>query len=90
MLFEPDEKKFSCPILGGGIGKKKKTYPNLFLARPILKKPTLLKLRGLFKYEDQSWRDIFPRFFSSRGFEAFQIREIARSEERRVGKECRV
>nr|YP_010587349.1 RNA polymerase beta' subunit [Anomodon rugelii]WAB45867.1 RNA polymerase beta' subunit [Anomodon rugelii] len=52
-------------------------YCDLFLARPILKKPTLLKLRGLFKYEDQSWRDIFPRFFSSRGFEAFQIREIA-------------
>jgi DNA-directed RNA polymerase beta' subunit len=77
MLFEPDEKKFSCPILRGGIRRKKKTYPNLFLARPILKKPTLLKLRGLFKYEDQSWREIFPRFFSSRGFEAFQIREIA-------------
>nr|BDW36491.1 RNA polymerase subunit beta' [Hyophila propagulifera] len=52
-------------------------YCDLFLARPILKKPTLLKLRGLFKYEDQSWREIFPRFFSSRGFEAFQIREIA-------------
>ena len=58
-------------------GEFQKTYPNLFLARPILKKPTLLKLRGLFKYEDQSWREIFPRFFSSRGFEAFQIREIA-------------
>lgn len=52
-------------------------YCDLFLARPILEKPTLLKLRGLFKYEDQSWREIFPRFFSSRGFEAFQIREIA-------------
>jgi len=58
-------------------GEFQKTYPNLFFARPILKKPTLLKLRGLFKYEDQSWREIFPRFFSSRGFEAFQIREIA-------------
>ena len=58
-------------------GEFQKTYPNLFLARPILKKPTLLKLRGLFKYEDQSWRENFPRFFSSRGFEAFQIREIA-------------
>ena len=74
MLFEPDEKKVSCPILRGDF---QKTYPNLFLARPLLKKPTLLKLRGLFKYEDQSWREIFPRFFSSRGFEAFQIREIA-------------
>jgi DNA-directed RNA polymerase beta' subunit len=58
-------------------GEFQKTYPNLFLARPISKKPTLLKLRGLFKYEDQSWREVFPRFFSSRGFEVFQIREIA-------------
>jgi DNA-directed RNA polymerase subunit beta' len=58
-------------------GEFQKTYPNLFLARPIFKKPTFLKLRGFFKYEDQSWREIFPRFFSSRGFEAFQIREIA-------------
>jgi DNA-directed RNA polymerase subunit beta' len=58
-------------------GEFQTTYPNLFLARPVLKKPTLLKLRGLFKYEDQSWREIFPRFFSSRGFEEFQIREIA-------------
>nr|NP_777391.1 RNA polymerase beta' subunit [Anthoceros angustus]Q85CL6.1 RecName: Full=DNA-directed RNA polymerase subunit beta'; AltName: Full=PEP; AltName: Full=Plastid-encoded RNA polymerase subunit beta'; Short=RNA polymerase subunit beta' [Anthoceros angustus]BAC55327.1 RNA polymerase beta' subunit [Anthoceros angustus]BAC55418.1 RNA polymerase beta' subunit [Anthoceros angustus] len=52
-------------------------YCDLFLARPIAKKPTLLKLRGLFKYEDQSWKEIFPRFFSPRGFEAFQDREVA-------------
>nr|BDW46122.1 RNA polymerase subunit beta' [Marchantia emarginata subsp. cuneiloba] len=52
-------------------------YCDLFLARPITKKPTLLKLQGLFKYEDQSWKDIFPRFFSPRGFEVFQNREIA-------------
>jgi DNA-directed RNA polymerase subunit beta' len=37
----------------------------------------LLKLRGLFKYEDQSWRDVFPRFFSYGGFEIFRNREIA-------------
>jgi len=36
-----------------------------------------LKLQGLFKYEDQSWRDIFPRFFSYGGFEVFRNREIA-------------
>nr|QCD15681.1 RNA polymerase beta subunit [Osmunda japonica] len=53
------------------------TYPNLFLARPIAEKPTLLRLRGLFNYEDQSWKDILPSFFSTRGFEAFQAREIA-------------
>nr|YP_010399879.1 RNA polymerase beta' subunit [Nowellia curvifolia]UQM88645.1 RNA polymerase beta' subunit [Nowellia curvifolia] len=52
-------------------------YCDLFIARPISEKPTLLKLRGLFKYEDQSWRDIFPRFFSYSGFEIFKDREIA-------------
>ena len=31
----------------------------------------------MFKYEDQSWRDIFPRFFSHGGFEIFKNREIA-------------
>lgn len=74
-LFEPDDEKFSCPILRGGILKI--TYPNLFIAGPTDEKPTLLKLQGLFKYEDQSWRDILPRFFSYRGFEVFQNREIA-------------
>nr|QWW93011.1 RNA polymerase beta' subunit [Cyathodium smaragdinum] len=52
-------------------------YCDLFLARPITEKPTLLKIQGLFKYEDQSWKDIFPRFFSPRGFNVFQDREIA-------------
>nr|QWW92338.1 RNA polymerase beta' subunit [Ptychanthus striatus] len=53
-------------------------YCDLFIARPIInEKPTLLKLKGLFKYEDQSWRDVFPRFFSYAGFEVFQNREIA-------------
>nr|QWW92174.1 RNA polymerase beta' subunit [Acrolejeunea sandvicensis] len=53
-------------------------YCDLFIARPIVnEKPTLLKLKGLFKYEDQSWRDVFPRFFSYAGFEIFQNREIA-------------
>jgi DNA-directed RNA polymerase beta' subunit len=66
---------FHVRIFGGGILEI--TYPNLFIARPINEKPTLLKLRGLFKYEDQSWRDIFPRFFSYRGFETFRNREIA-------------
>nr|AHZ58053.1 RNA polymerase beta' chain [Tmesipteris elongata] len=53
------------------------TYPNLYLARPIAEKPTLLQLQGFFKYENQSWRYLFPRFFSTRGFEAFKSREIA-------------
>nr|YP_010488522.1 RNA polymerase beta' subunit [Japanobotrychium lanuginosum]UAT96949.1 RNA polymerase beta' subunit [Japanobotrychium lanuginosum] len=53
------------------------TYPNLFLAGPVANKPTSLRLRGLFDYEDQSWKDILPSFPSTRGFEAFQSREIA-------------
>ena len=36
-----------------------------------------MKLRGLFRYEDQSRRDIFPRFFSYKGFEIFRNRELA-------------
>lgn len=31
----------------------------------------------MFKYEDQSWRDVFLRFFSYAGFEVFRNREIA-------------
>nr|YP_009974199.1 RNA polymerase beta' subunit [Ptisana novoguineensis]QNH94086.1 RNA polymerase beta' subunit [Ptisana novoguineensis] len=53
------------------------TYPNLFLARPIDKKPNLLRLRGLCNYDDQSWIKILSRFLSTRGFETFQGREIA-------------
>uniref|UniRef100_A0AB39U2N9 DNA-directed RNA polymerase subunit beta' n=1 Tax=Ophioglossum hongii TaxID=3238578 RepID=A0AB39U2N9_9MONI len=53
------------------------THPNLFLARPIANKPTLLRLRGLFDYEDQSWKEILPSFLSTRGFGTFQGREIA-------------
>nr|AJB98517.1 RNA polymerase beta' subunit [Helminthostachys zeylanica] len=52
-------------------------YCDLFLARPIANKPTLLRLRGLFNYEDQSWKDILPSFLSIGGFEAFQGREVA-------------
>lgn len=61
----------------GGEPTQRVTYPNLFLARPLTGKPTLLKLRGLFKYEDQSWKDVFPRFFSPTGFKAFRDRETA-------------
>nr|YP_009562293.1 RNA polymerase b'-subunit [Trichomanes trollii]QAV57650.1 RNA polymerase b'-subunit [Trichomanes trollii] len=53
------------------------TYPNLFLARPAADKPTLLRLRGLFNYEDQSWKNILPIFLSTRNFEIVQGREIA-------------
>lgn len=53
------------------------TYPNLFLARPVAERPTLLRLRGLFNYEDRSWRNILPIFFSTRNFETLQGNEIA-------------
>nr|YP_010716114.1 RNA polymerase beta' subunit [Crepidomanes latealatum]WDE75849.1 RNA polymerase beta' subunit [Crepidomanes latealatum] len=52
-------------------------YCDLFLARPVVEKPTLLRLRGLFNYEDQSWKNILPIFFSTRTFEIIQGREIA-------------
>nr|QUG10529.1 RNA polymerase beta' subunit [Hymenophyllum wrightii] len=52
-------------------------YCDLFPARPVAEKPILLRLRGLFNYEDQSWKNILPIFFSTRSFETLQGREIA-------------
>nr|YP_005352938.1 RNA polymerase beta [Mankyua chejuensis]ADZ47970.1 RNA polymerase beta [Mankyua chejuensis]AJJ48600.1 RNA polymerase beta' subunit [Mankyua chejuensis] len=52
-------------------------YCDLFMAKPIANRPTLLRLRGFLNYKDQSWKNIIPRFFSTRGFETFQGREIA-------------
>nr|YP_010888716.1 RNA polymerase beta' subunit [Pedicularis lyrata]WJJ68492.1 RNA polymerase beta' subunit [Pedicularis lyrata] len=46
-------------------------------ARPIKKKPTFLRLRGLFEYEIQSWKYSIPRFFTTRGFDTFRNREIS-------------
>nr|YP_009425275.1 RNA polymerase beta' subunit [Asplenium prolongatum]ASU93950.1 RNA polymerase beta' subunit [Asplenium prolongatum] len=52
-------------------------YPNLFLARPVAKRPNLLRLRGLFNYEDRSWKNLLPVFFSTRNYEMLQRNEIA-------------
>nr|ATL62759.1 RNA polymerase beta' subunit [Lasianthus sp. Kainulaninen et al. 17] len=52
-------------------------YPNFSFARPITKKPTFLRLRGLFEYEIQSWKYSIPLFFTTRGFYTFRNREIA-------------
>ncbi|KAH7443004.1 hypothetical protein KP509_02G012800, partial [Ceratopteris richardii] len=52
-------------------------YCDLFLARPVAKRPTLLRLRGLFNYEDRSWKNILPIFFSTRNYETLQKNEIA-------------
>nr|WOC92353.1 RNA polymerase beta' subunit [Utricularia volubilis] len=52
-------------------------YPNFSFARPITKKPTFLRLRGLFEYEIQSWKYSIPLFFTNQGFATFRNREIS-------------
>nr|QDF64347.1 RNA polymerase beta [Teucrium stocksianum subsp. stenophyllum]QDF64524.1 RNA polymerase beta [Teucrium stocksianum subsp. stocksianum] len=52
-------------------------YPNFSFAGPITKKPTFLRLRGLFEYEIQSWKYSIPLFFTTRGFDTFRNREIS-------------
>nr|WOZ12651.1 RNA polymerase beta' subunit [Prostanthera althoferi subsp. althoferi] len=52
-------------------------YPNFSFARPITKKPTFLRLRGLFEYEIQSWKYSIPLFFTTQGFDTFRNREIS-------------
>nr|YP_010553660.1 RNA polymerase beta' subunit [Phyllagathis phyllioides]UTM97891.1 RNA polymerase beta' subunit [Phyllagathis phyllioides] len=49
---------------------------NFSFARPIAKKPTFLRLRGLFEYEIQSWKYSIPVFFTTQGFNIFRNREI--------------
>ncbi|KAL2894151.1 DNA-directed RNA polymerase subunit beta', partial [Bienertia sinuspersici] len=44
---------------------------------PIAKKPTFLRLQGLFEYEIQSWKYSIPLFFTTQGFDTFRNREIA-------------
>nr|WCF05577.1 RNA polymerase beta' subunit [Cuscuta japonica] len=53
-------------------------YCDVFsFARPITKKPTFLRLRGLLKYEIQSWKSSIPLFFTTKGFDIFRNREIS-------------
>nr|QYC36642.1 RNA polymerase beta' subunit [Pedicularis cheilanthifolia] len=52
-------------------------YCDFSFARPITKKPTFLRLRGLFEYEIQSWKYSIPLFFTARGFDTFRNREIS-------------
>nr|UFK29633.1 RNA polymerase beta' subunit [Bassia littorea]WRK68450.1 RNA polymerase beta' subunit [Bassia scoparia] len=51
-------------------------YCDFSFARPIAKKPTFLRLRGLFEYEIQSWKYSIPLFFTTQGFDTFRNREI--------------
>nr|YP_010461851.1 RNA polymerase beta' subunit [Bistorta officinalis]UUF93720.1 RNA polymerase beta' subunit [Bistorta officinalis] len=52
-------------------------YCDFSFARPIAKKPTFLRLRGLFDYEIQSWKYSIPLFFTTQGFDIFRNREIS-------------
>nr|QHI40821.1 RNA polymerase beta' subunit [Solanum wrightii] len=62
-----------CDVGGDPI----ESYPNFSFARPITKKPTFLRLRGLFEYEIQSWKYSIPLFFTTQGFDTFRNREIS-------------
>nr|YP_010898311.1 RNA polymerase subunit beta' [Micranthes octopetala]WHL46764.1 RNA polymerase subunit beta' [Micranthes octopetala] len=52
-------------------------YCDFYFAKPIAKKPTFLRLRGLFEYEIQSWKYSIPLFFTTQGFDTFRNREIS-------------
>nr|WRW11058.1 RNA polymerase beta' subunit [Lathraea japonica] len=52
-------------------------YCDFSFARPIMKKPTFFRLRGLFEYEIQSWKYSTPLFFTIQGFDTFRNREIS-------------
>nr|QJQ73713.1 RNA polymerase beta' subunit 1 [Teucrium ornatum] len=52
-------------------------YCDFSFAGPITKKPTFLRLRGLFEYEIQSWKYSIPLFFTTQGFDTFRNREIS-------------
>lgn len=76
-LLEPDERKLSRPVWKGGRSYTIRSYPNFSFARPITKKPTFLRLQGLFEYEIQSWKYSIPLFFTTEGFETFRNRELS-------------
>nr|YP_009466544.1 RNA polymerase beta [Genlisea tuberosa]AUN28599.1 RNA polymerase beta [Genlisea tuberosa] len=52
-------------------------YPDFAFARPLMKKPTFLRVRGLLAYEIQSWKYSIPLFFTTQGFDTFRNREIS-------------
>nr|YP_010994006.1 RNA polymerase beta' subunit [Vuralia turcica]WOZ11451.1 RNA polymerase beta' subunit [Vuralia turcica] len=52
-------------------------YCDFSFARPVVKKPTFLRLRGSFEYEIQSWKYNIPLFFTTPGFDIFRNREIS-------------
>nr|QVX29573.1 RNA polymerase beta' subunit [Pterodon abruptus] len=52
-------------------------YCDFSFAKPGVKKPTFLRLRGSFEYEIQSWKYSIPLFFTTQGFDTFRNREIS-------------
>nr|YP_009768327.1 RNA polymerase beta' subunit [Micklethwaitia carvalhoi]QIS98945.1 RNA polymerase beta' subunit [Micklethwaitia carvalhoi] len=52
-------------------------YCDFAFARPVVKKPTFLRLRGSFEYEIQSRKYSIPLFFTTQGFDTFRNREIS-------------
>nr|YP_010290307.1 RNA polymerase beta' subunit [Anarthria humilis]ULQ64073.1 RNA polymerase beta' subunit [Anarthria humilis] len=52
-------------------------YDDFSFGRPLAKKPTFLRLRGLFEDEIPSWQYSIPLFFTTRRFRTFRNREIA-------------
>nr|UDZ61160.1 RNA polymerase beta subunit [Helanthium tenellum] len=52
-------------------------YGDSSFARPITKKPTFLRLRGLFEYEIQSRKYYIPLFFTKESLKTFGNREVS-------------
>nr|YP_011004126.1 RNA polymerase beta' subunit [Crassula volkensii]WPS93389.1 RNA polymerase beta' subunit [Crassula volkensii] len=81
--------KLACPVTHVWYLKRLPSYIANLLDKPlkeleglvycdfIAKKPTFLRLRGLFEYEIQSWKYSIPLFFTTQGFDLFRNREIS-------------
>nr|UDZ61164.1 RNA polymerase beta subunit [Limnocharis flava] len=52
-------------------------YRDYYFAKPITRKPTLLRLEGLFLYEIPSWKYSIPFFFAPQGSEKLRNREFS-------------
>nr|YP_010437171.1 RNA polymerase beta' subunit [Papaver alboroseum]YP_010437344.1 RNA polymerase beta' subunit [Papaver hultenii]YP_010437431.1 RNA polymerase beta' subunit [Papaver keelei]YP_010437518.1 RNA polymerase beta' subunit [Papaver lapponicum]YP_010437605.1 RNA polymerase beta' subunit [Papaver mcconnellii]UTA97475.1 RNA polymerase beta' subunit [Papaver lapponicum subsp. occidentale]UTA97649.1 RNA polymerase beta' subunit [Papaver nudicaule]UTA97822.1 RNA polymerase beta' subunit [Papaver radica len=82
--------KLACPVTHVWYLKRLPSYIANLLDKPlkeleglvycdvtVAKKPTFLRLRGLFEYEIQSWKYSIPLFFTTQGFDTFRNREIS-------------
>nr|YP_009948486.1 RNA polymerase beta' subunit [Berchemia lineata]QOH97667.1 RNA polymerase beta' subunit [Berchemia lineata] len=74
--------KLACPITHVWYLKRLPSYIANFLDKPLKELEGLvycdvLRLRGLFEYEIQSWKYSIPLFFTTQGFDTFRNREIS-------------